>query len=833
MAVDVQRSRFLVTGQVQGVGFRPFVYRLAAELRLTGWVRNDPHGVTLEVQGPPAKVEQFRRRLRPDAPPLARVARCEETPAEPMAVEDRFEILPSAGGELADAQVTVDVAVCEDCLREMRDPADRRFGYPFINCTQCGPRYTIVRGIPYDRPNTTMADFAMCGPCAAEYDDPASRRFHAQPIACPRCGPGVWLVDSAGRQIVCDDPIAEAARILRQSGILAIKGLGGFHLACRADRQEAVQRLRRRKRRDAKPFALMVADVAQAEALCEVSAAARELLTGPLRPIVLLPSRRATPARQAQGLHPLVCPSVAEDLASLGLLLPYTPLHHLLMDRLRAIGPGEGVPRGEGVPPLCPTGVPPVEKKEQQGQDALATLWPPPLVMTSGNYSEEPLEKDNESAVAILGPIADATLQHNRRIERRVDDSVVQVHADGSPSVLRRGRSFAPQPVDLSELLGEHPSILAVGAELKNAVCLLQGGRALLSEHIGDLKDGRVYRHFMDTIHHLERLFEVAPQAVAADMHPQYLSTEYAVRRWRGEIAARPAVPIVRVQHHHAHIASLLAEHGRAGPILGLACDGVGHGDDGASWGCEVLQADLREYRRLGHLRYLPLPGGDAAAKETHRPAVAAMHDTFGPDALRHLLACRGDAVPSRLEASLHLLQMDVQCPPSSSLGRWFDAVAWLCGVADENRFEAEAAMKLEALAARNVKDAYAFGLRADGPFEIDWRAMVEGIVNDLLAGAEAAYVAAKFHNTVARSLVAAVRRARETTGLATVGLSGGCFANRYLTARLTEGLLAEGLEVLRHRDVPCNDGGVALGQAAVAAARLGVFAARAAEVVR
>jgi hydrogenase maturation protein HypF len=788
---SISRKRLTVTGQVQGVGFRPFAYRLALALGLTGWVRNDPHGAVLEVQGPPPRLAEFARRLRAEAPPLASIETCRDEPACAVAAEKAFDIQASEGGELADAQITVDVSVCGDCLREMRDPLDRRFGYPFINCTQCGPRYSIVRGVPYDRPLTTMADFDMCPDCAREYADPASRRFHAQPIACPRCGPAVWLADSAGRRIASESPIRESARLLRDGKILAVKGLGGFQLACRADCQEAVKRLRLRKRRDAKPFALMAADIAQVGDLCDVSDAARRLLRGPARPIVLMPTRRDG-AGLAAG-KAAICLAVAEGLSTIGVMLPYTPLHALIFQELAAIGRAE--------------------------EETPGSLWPPLLVMTSGNFSDEPLEKDNDSAVARLGAIADAMLLHNRRIERRVDDSVVQIHADGSPAVVRRARSFAPRPLRLADIIGDHPPILAVGAELKNAVCLLAGGRALLSEHIGDLKDGRAYRHFMDTIHHLENLFEVQPLVFAADMHPQYLSTQYALRRSRGQIADRPGGRLVRVQHHHAHLASLLAEHGRGGPVIGLIADGVGYGEDGASWGCEVLHGGLAECRRLGHLRYLPLPGGDAAARETLRPAVAAVSGAMGSSADQALRSCRQDVPAEKIEAVLGLLHAGARCPPSSGLGRWFDVAAWLCGVADENRFEAEAAMKLESIADPRVRDACAFSIEAEEPFLIDWRPMAEGMVADILSGAGAAYVAAKFHNTIARFLLAAAMRARELTGTATVGLSGGCFANRRLASRLAETLAEEGFEVLRHAEVPCNDGGIALGQAVAAAA--------------
>jgi len=787
----LQRRRFTITGQVQGVGFRPFVYRLATDLHLTGWVVNDGRGVTIEVQGASGRLDDFERRLAGELPPLAEIASCRVAAAAVMAAEKHFEIHPSEGGELArlpeaygqaDAQVTVDTAVCDDCLREMNDPGDPRHGYPFINCTNCGPRYTIVARIPYDRPNTTMAEFAMCSLCSREYADPASRRFHAQPIACPRCGPAVWLVDPRGRQIACEDAIAEAASLLLAGRIVAIKGLGGFHIACRADDEHVVVGLRRRKRRDAKPFAIMAADLPHAAALAEVSEAAAELLAGPLRPIVLLP-RRGPPGRVAR--------SVAGGLDTLAVCLPYTPLHHLLFARLAALRQAEG--------------------------------GAPALVMTSGNWSDEPLVKDNDAAVAHLGRIADAILLHNRRIERRLDDSVVQFAPDGRPAVLRRARGYAPQPVRLhpaGEASGG-PAVLAVGAELKNAICLYKDGRAVLSEHIGDLKDGRTYRHFIDTINHLEALFEIEPDAVAADMHPQYLSSEYAERRHRGELPGRRSVPIVRVQHHHAHVASCLAENGFAGEAIGLACDGVGYGDDGAVWGCEVMLADLRGYERLGHLRYIPLIGGDAAARQTWRPAAAALYDTFGDSWRERGAACGLSLSQEQACAAAEMLAVGLNCPPSSSLGRWFDAVAALCGIAAENRFEGEAPMMLQAAIANGVQEGYPFSIISGGPFLIDLRPMVEAVVSDLSAGAPAGVVAAKFHNTVAAFLLASAALARQATGRTAVALSGGCFANRYLTGRLSAMLAGEGFRVLRHGTIPCNDGGISLGQAVVAAAKM------------
>ncbi|MDY6914542.1 MAG: carbamoyltransferase HypF [Planctomycetota bacterium] len=766
------RRRLAVTGQVQGVGFRPFVYRLAAELALTGFVSNDARGVTIEVQGCDKSLRAFSGRLCRDMPPLAEIHKCEESPAELRDGEECFEIRPSSGGELADAQITVDTAVCDECLREMHAPADPRHGYPFINCTNCGPRYTIVSRIPYDRPNTTMADFPMCPLCAGQYADPADRRFHAQPVACPKCGPTVWLVDAHGRPIQCDAPIAEAAAMLLAGRIVAVKGLGGFHLACRADDDHAVKRLRRRKRRDAKPFAVMVAGLERAAALCELTGEAEKLLAGPIRPVVLLPRRADA--------H--VALSVAQGLSTLGLMLPYTPLHHLLFARA-----------------------------------GLADL---PLVMTSGNYSDEPLVKDNAAAVAHLGRIADAMLLHNRRIERRLDDSVVQLHDDGRLGVVRRARGYAPRPVRLT-VLGykggiANPTILAVGAELKNAFCLLAGDRAVVSEHVGDLKDARTYRHFIDTVRHVEKLFEVEPGIIAADMHPQYLSSEYAAGR---AAAGEP----VRVQHHHAHVAACMAENGRRNEVIGLVCDGVGYGDDGTVWGCEVLRADLCDYERLGHLRTLKLIGGDAAAVQTWRPALAALYDTFGDSCLEVVRECRLAVPDKQLQPALQMLAADGNCPSCSSLGRWFDAVAQLVGVAQANEYEGQAPMKLEAAIELGVEQVYPY--RIDPPdqderFVIDLRPMVQQIVGDLSGRSPAGVIAAKFHNTVVAFLADAAQRAGRQTGLDAVALSGGCFANRYITARLAGELEHRGLEVLRHRTIPCNDGGVALGQAVVAAAR-------------
>ncbi len=772
MALEAQtfRRRLIVSGQVQGVGFRPFAYRLARRLGLTGFVINNTAGVRIDIQGPRQALDAYQRSLGSELPPLAAIDSIEAIEVEVMRGEKYFDILPSQGGQLIDAQITVDTAVCDQCLGEMNSPDDPRRDYPFINCTNCGPRYTIVSDIPYDRPNTTMADFGMCPMCAAQYADPSDRRFHAEPIACPDCGPHVWLVDSTGRQLPCDDPIASAAKMLVEGRIVAIKGLGGFHLACRADSDESVLRLRQRKHRDAKPFALMAASRKVASELCELNEPAEALLGGVTRPIVLAPRR---PGADKISEH------ASDGLATLGIMLPYTPLHHLLFAR--------------GAPEV--------------------------LVMTSGNFSNQPIIKDNDAAIEQLAPIADAICLHNRRIERAVDDSVVQITADGNLQILRRARGYVPRPVRLTSAGSDSPAILAVGGELKNSVCLMHRARAVLSEHIGDLTDGRAYRHFINTIDHLERLLAISPEMIVADLHPTYMSSQYARRRHNGDLPGRPALPTIEVQHHHAHIAACLAENDHPGPVIGLACDGAGFGPDGATWGCEILQADFTEFSRLGHLRYIPLIGGDAAGIETIRPAIAALYDAFGGEFREHLALARSPLDIGKVDAAAEMLEVNINCPPTSSLGRWFDAVAYLTGAAGENRYEGQAPMRLESLAADGIEESYSFDIRSTGPFVIDLGQTVIDLCGDLRVGVKTPVISAKFHNTVVKFLLAAAVRARLETELNIVALSGGCFANRYMTGRLVAALRAGGFEVLTHRRIPCNDGGISLGQAVIAEA--------------
>jgi len=748
------RLRLAVRGQVQGVGFRPYVYRLATHMHLVGHVSNTSAGALIEIQGPPADLDRFCDRLIRQLPPLAEIAELRRETLAPTA-DQTFTIRRSDHAGASEAHVTVDVGVCDDCLREMFDPADRRYRYPFINCTNCGPRYTIVKHIPYDRPNTTMSVFPMCESCRKEYNNPLDRRFHAQPIACPACGPKVWLVDCDGQPIVSTDPIRDAAHMLRQGRILAIKGLGGFHLACLAGSDEAVALLRKRKHRDHKPFALMARDLARIEQVAEIPDDARKLLLSPARPIVLLPRRP----------QPLVSNLVAPGTNTYGIMLPYTPLHHLLF---------------------------------ADGLDL--------LVMTSANLSDEPICKDNDEALRRLKGIADAFLLHNRRIERRLDDSVVQARGQRL-SMLRRSRGYVPRPVLLDKPVPRE--VLALGPELKNTVCLLRGNQAVLSEHIGDLTNAAAYRHFLGAIDHLKTLLQVTPQVVAHDLHPMYMSTQYA-RQLRG-------VRLIAVQHHFAHVVSGMAEHQLDEPVIGIAADGTGYGDDGAIWGCEILRAERSGYTRLGHLRYFPLPGGDAAARESCRPALALLYETFGTQAFDLPLLRR---LPPNLRNALRqMLENKAGTVPTSSLGRLFDAVAFLLRVADHNHFEGQAPMALEA--AIEPDDAYYphavvhHGRR----FELDCRPMISAILADIDSRVPVGRIAARFHNTLAELLKVATLIARDLTDLHKVVLSGGCFANRCLTVQLADRLREVGFDVYTHQVVPCNDGGIALGQAVHAAA--------------
>jgi len=727
------------------------VYRLADELGLAGFVLNDERGVLIEVEGGEREVERFLDRLPAEAPPLAAVERV--TPARVALVgEGTFRIVESRRRGQPDALVSPDTATCEDCRRELFDPADRRYRYPFINCTNCGPRFTIVRGVPYDRPLTTMAGFEMCAACRAEYEDPGDRRFHAQPNACAECGPRARLVAPDGAEREAADPLRAAAEQLLSGAVLAVKGLGGYHLACRAEDEGAVARLRARKHREDKPFALMAPSLESARELVELGPDEEELLRGRERPIVI--ARRRPGARVAR--------AVAPRSRDLGVMLPYSPLHQLL---------------------LADAGT--------------------PLVMTSGNVSDEPIAYEDADALRRLAPIADVFLVHDRPIHMRTDDSVVRSRAPGAPLILRRSRGYVPGSVALP--LAARRPLLACGAELKSTFCLAKGRRAWVGHHIGDLQNWETLRSFREGIEHFERLFAVEPEVVAHDLHPDYLSTRYALERE----GLRP----IGVQHHHAHLAACLAEHGEGGPAVGAIYDGTGHGSDGTAWGGEILVGDLGGFERVGHLLPVPLPGGDRAVREPWRMACAWLSEALGE------LAPPAPGVEAdRWRDVAELARRGgPAAPPTTSVGRLFDALAALCGLRSAVNYEGQAAAELEGAADPRERSAYP--LPTSGPV-LDPRETVLAARSDLERGRPVAAVAARFHNALAAATADACAAAADARRLGTVVLSGGVFQNRLLLERTDEALRRRGLKVLVPRLLPPNDGGIAYGQAAVAAAR-------------
>ena len=756
------RRRVRIEGTVQGVGFRPYVYRLAHELGLTGFVRNDSRGVVVEVEGPPGAVAELVRRLKPDAPPLAAVERVMTEPIEPAGASD-FRILSSAPDGAADAPVTPDTATCDDCLLELFDPGDRRFRYPFINCTNCGPRFTIVSGIPYDRPLTTMAAFRMCAACRAEYDDPLDRRFHAQPNACPRCGPRLALVERSGATLSeRGAALSDAAAALGAGAIVAVKGMGGFHLACLAADEQAVASLRARKHREDKPFALMAEDLHAARALVELSEREEALLVGRARPIVIARRRSGAPVAEA----------VAPRSRDLGVMLPYSPLHHLLV------------------------------------RDVGATL-----VMTSANVSDEPIAYRDEDAVARLERIADLFLVHDRAIQTRTDDSVVRAtKRRATPLLIRRSRGYVPASVSLP-VPAPRP-LLACGAELKSTFCVARGARAWVSHHVGDLSNYETLRSFTDGIKHFERLFAVEPEVVVHDLHPEYLSTKYALDL--------DGVQTIAVQHHHAHLAACLAEHREIGPAIGVVYDGTGYGHDGTIWGGELLVGDLRGFERAGHLWPVALPGGERAIREPWRMACAWLVASGAgdypdpPPAIASMIDARDWRAVARLAGS------GLASPQTTSVGRLFDAVAALCGLRLRVNYEGQAAAELEAACDPAEHDSYPLPLvERDGRMVLDARETVAAIVRDLKAGAQAATVAARFHNALGAATSCACMRLAGRWDISTVVLAGGSFQNRVLLEAVAAALHRSGLRVLVPELLPTNDGGISYGQAAVAAARL------------
>ncbi len=759
------RRRFEVLGLVQGVGFRPFVYVTASDLALTGSVANTPFGVVVEVEGPTDAVDLFARRLVEDPPPMAQVEGLVETEVAPQGGTG-FTIEHSAGGE-GRTLASPDVATCEDCLTELGDPTNRRHRHPFITCTNCGPRFTIIESLPYDRAATTMAAFEMCATCRTEYDDPANRRFHAQPIACPDCGPVLELVEpdsDATTSPTGEQALQRARQLLATGHVLAVKGLGGYHLACDAGDEGAVAELRRRKRRGDKPFALMVRDLEVADRLVALSEDERSLLSGSRKPVLLLP-------RLESGATP-IARSVAPGNPDLGLMLPYTPLHVLLLG-----SPG-----------------------------------PEALVMTSGNLSGEPIVTDDDEALGRLAHLADAWLRHDRPIQVPCDDSVARFVA-GAELPVRRSRGYAPLPVALPFEI--QPS-LAVGADLKNTCAVGAGRYAWLSQHVGDMDDLATYDALTDIETHLEELTGVEPQVLVCDAHPGYRSS-----RWAREHA--DARPLTRVQHHHAHIAAVMGEHGlgRDDRCIGIAFDGTGYGSDGAVWGGEVLVGGYKSFHRAAHLAYVPLPGGDASVHRPYRMALAHLrHAGVGwDDDLPPVRACP----PPERGVLDHQLRSDFGCVPTSSMGRLFDAVSSLCGVRHIVQFEAQAAIELEGLA-RSCEDATGEGYRfevverGDEPTLADPGPVVRAVVQDLRAGVAPSVVAARFHHAVADLVVQLAGLARATSGLDVVTLGGGVFGNAFLLEAVQHGLRSRGFTVLRPRLLPPNDGGIALGQLLIGA---------------
>jgi hydrogenase maturation protein HypF len=763
--ITTRRLRVRVTGTVQGVGFRPFVYREAEALGLSGWVRNDGEGVILEAEGEAGALDRLLERLRTEAPPLALVEGVGHEDVAPRGGQG-FEILASDGTGATDAPVTAEAATCDQCLGELFDPADRRHRYPFINCTNCGPRFTIVRGVPYDRRLTTMAGFEMCPLCRAEYEDPADRRFHAQPNACPACGPTVRLLSRDGEPLVAQgapDAVAAAAAALRAGRIVAVKGLGGYHLACRADDEAAVGALRARKHREDKPFALMAAGVGAAQRLVALGREERRLFESTERPILLAPRREGA----------AVAESVAPGAAELGVMLPYTPLHHLL---------------------LADSGM--------------------TLVMTSGNVSDEPIAYLDDEAIERLSGIADLFLVHDRPIETRTDDSVlrtVKVAGARRVQLLRRSRGYVPRSIPMPNA---GPAVLACGAELKSTFCLTRGERAWISHHIGDLRNWETLRSFRVGVEHLQQLFDVRPELVGHDLHPDYLSTAYALDRED----LRP----VGVQHHHAHLAACLAEHGESGPAIGAIYDGAGLGTDGTVWGGELLHGGLDGFERDGHLWTVRLPGGDRATHEPWRMACSWLVEAGVEAGVPASLRDRVDQ--AAWDAVARMARGGFQSPVASSMGRLFDAVAALCGLRVRINFEGQAAMELQAVA--DPGDGGAFPLPVTGApgdgLTLDARETIRAVAEAIASGAGPATVSARFHNALADATARACGALAEHRGADTVVLSGGVFQNALLLERTERALRRSGLRVLVPEQVPANDGGIAYGQAAIAAHGVG-----------
>ena len=758
VAQDIFRIRISIRGVVQGVGFRPFVYQLATKHKLRGWVRNTSGDVKIDAEGEKNALGLFLAEMESLAPPLAHIESI-SAEGEPAAGYKRFEIqesIPEAGKYQL---VSPDIATCSDCLNEILSPDDRRYRYPFTNCTNCGPRFTIIEDIPYDRPKTTMSHFEMCPQCRQEYDNPLDRRFHAQPNACLRCGPALQLTDSNGEPLSESDPLAAAAKLLRQGNIFAVKGLGGFLLACDATSEKTVNLLRKRKRRMAKPLAVMLTSMEEVREHCMVSDIEEELLTSPQCPIVLL-------KRRAQSS---VAKAVAPEIKYLGVMLPYTPLHHILI-------------RDTGLP----------------------------LVMTSGNLSEEPIARENDEAIRRLHGIADYFLLHNRGIYSRYDDSVAMVEV-GKPQLIRRARGYAPYPIHLPFKARQ---VLACGAELKNTFCLTRENHAFLSQHIGDMENLETMEHFETTIELYKRLFRIQPEIIAYDMHPEYLSTKYA----RTLEQSLPELTFVPVQHHHAHIVSCLIDNGLQDKVIGVTFDGTGFGTDGCIWGGEFMIADCRGFERMGYLQYMPLPGGAAAIEKPYRMAVSYLYSLFGEAFIKWELPFLNNIDSFEVDLIRKQLEKKINSPLTSSCGRLFDAVSALTGIRGRIDYEAQAAIELEMLADENETGSYPFAIIEKNSIYIVYlKEMFSAIIDDINKRSASTVIAMKFHNTMAQMVKQMCQRLARRTGIKQVALSGGVYQNRLLLRLTAEVLEASGFKVLTHSKVPANDGGISLGQAVIA----------------
>jgi hydrogenase maturation protein HypF len=758
----IHRKKIKLQGQVQGIGFRPFVFRLANVFNLTGFVYNYTQGVIIEIQGEESKLENFIDTLKNahTENPLIKIHALNIEDISIINSEKLFKIKQSESGGVISAEVTADMATCKDCLRELFDKNNFRFRYPFINCTNCGPRYSIIKTIPYDRPNTTMSAFKMCDKCKGQYEDVYDRRFHAQPVACSVCGPRIYLCDSKGKIIEenSDAAISKTIQFLKQGKIAAIKGLGGYHLACDAQNEQAVKNLRSRKMREAKPFAMMAGSIEKIKEFAIIDEQSEKLLQSIESPIVLLPKKEPN----------TIAASIAEGVNTFGFMLPYTPLHHLIF--------------------------------------ALSEGKINALVMTSGNISDEPLICKDDEAIAKLGTIADIFLIHNREIYRQVDDSVMQIVAN-APALLRRSRGFVPQPIISKR--SSPADVFAAGSDLKNTFCFVKNNRYIVSEHIGDLEDASVYKHWLNSIKYLKKLIDVNPKIIACDIHPNYFSSQYA-RKLNAE-------KIIEVQHHWAHIASVLAENDLNETVIGLVADGTGFGTDAAIWGCECLLASLEKFKRFAHLSYYPLAGGDLASKEAIRPilGLAKKYNISIPEKILEPI----EPDKQKIESIYLQINKNINTIQTSSLGRVFDAAAALCGLGNYNHFEAQLPMSLESNTDKEIRECYGFELvNSSGTISIEIQDFIEGIIKDRLKGIGRKTICSKFHNTIAEFFALLAEKARMETGINKVAISGGVFCNRFLAERLIDLLQKKGFTVLFNRLLPANDGCISVGQAAIAA---------------